>query len=110
MKPVRFLGDWRKCLLAFPVSARKRAGQQLQRIQRGLEGNDAKSLGNLGPGVLELRVWDGSGTYRVVYVARFAEAVYIVHAFQKKTQATAKPDVDLIRQRMQELRRARDQA
>jgi phage-related protein len=58
---------------------------------------------SIGKGVEELRVWDDSGTYRVVYAARLADAVYVLHAFQKKTQATSKRDIDLARKRYTEL-------
>jgi phage-related protein len=61
----------------------------------------------VGKGVEELRVWDDSGTYRVVYIARFAEAVYVLHAFQKKTRATSERDLELARTRYAELRRGR---
>ena len=59
----------------------------------------------VGPGVEEIRVWDQTGTYRVVYVARFADTVYVLHAFQKKTQQTTKRDLDLIRRRYDEARK-----
>ena len=58
---------------------------------------------SIGKGVEELRVWDDSGTYRVVYAARLADAVYVLHAFQKKTQATSKRDVELARKRYSEI-------
>jgi len=58
---------------------------------------------SIGKGVEELRVWDDSGTYRVVYTARLADAVCVLHAFQKKTQATSKRDTELARKRYAEL-------
>lgn len=58
---------------------------------------------SIGKGVEELRVWDDSGTYRVIYTARLADAVYVLHAFQKKTQATARRDVELARKRYTDL-------
>lgn len=57
----------------------------------------------IGTGVMELRVWDEAGTFRVVYVARLADAVYVLHCFQKKTQQTAKRDIDLARKRLKDL-------
>jgi len=57
----------------------------------------------IGRGVQEIRLWDETGTYRVIYTARLADAVYVLHAFQKKTQATAKRDVDVARMRWAEL-------
>ena len=59
---------------------------------------------NTAPGVKELRLWDDSGTYGVVFVAKFEEAVYVLHAFQKKTQATSLKDLKLVRQRYEEVR------
>jgi phage-related protein len=58
---------------------------------------------SIGKGVEEIRIWDDSGTYRVIYTARLADAVYVLHAFQKKTQATAKRDIDLAQIRYSEL-------
>jgi phage-related protein len=58
---------------------------------------------SIGKGVSELRIWDGAGTFRVVYVAKLADAVYVLHCFQKKTQQTAKRDIDLARQRFKAL-------
>jgi len=59
----------------------------------------------IGKGVEEIRVWDESGTYRVIYTARLVEAVYVLHAFQKKTQATSKRDIELVNKRYAELMR-----
>jgi phage-related protein len=54
---------------------------------------------SIGKGVEEIRLWDESGTFRVIYTARFAKAVYVLHAFQKKTQTTAKRDIDIAKAR-----------
>lgn len=74
-------------------------------MQRGDQPDDFKPMPGIGKGVEELRVWDDSGTYRVIYTARLADAVYVLHAFQKKTQATAKRDVELARKRYSDLMR-----
>ena len=108
MKKLRFLGDSRKQLRLFPEKVRKDVGYQLERVQRGEEPEDAKFLVGVGPGVQEIRSWDESGTYRVVYVARFAEAIYVLHAFQKKSEATQKRELDLVRQRVEQLRGIRE--
>jgi phage-related protein len=107
MKPVWFLGDSRKALRDFPKDARQKAGHQLVLVQRGLKATDAKPMPAIGKGVEEIRVWEESGTYRVVYTARLAEAVYVLHAFQKKTKATSQSDIDLARERFRELMRGR---
>jgi phage-related protein len=105
MKPVRFLGDSLKCLREFPEDARHDVGYQLDKVQRGHQPDDFKPMPSIGRGVEEIRVWDESGAYRVDYTARHAEAVYVLHAFQKKTQATAQRDVDVAKARYNELMR-----
>ena len=72
-------------------------------MQRGEQPDDFKPMPSIGKGVEELRVRDDSGTYRVIYTARLADAVYVLHAFQKKTQTTAKRDVELARKRYTDL-------
>jgi phage-related protein len=104
MKPVRFLGDSLKRLREFPEEARHDAGYQLEKVQRGEQPDDFKSP-SVGEGVEEIRVTGESGAYRVIYVARRAEAVYVLHAFQKKTQATSKPDIDAAKKRFAQLSR-----
>jgi len=99
MKPLRFVGTARKDLAGFPESARRRAGHELFMVQAGREPADFKPLRTVGPGAYEIRVRDESGAFRVIYVARFEHAVYVLHAFQKKTQETAKTDIDLAAQR-----------
>ena len=96
-----------KRLREFPEEARQDVGYQLDRVQRGLAPNDSKPMPTVGPGVEEIRVWEDSGTYRVIYTARMADAVYVLHAFQKKTQATPKHDLELAKQRYMDIRRTR---
>jgi phage-related protein len=100
MKPVRFLGDSLERLREFPEDARHDTGYQLELVQRG-----EQPMPSIGKGVEELRVKDESGTYRVVYTARFAGAVYVLHAFQKKTQLTSRRDIEIARQRFTQLGR-----
>lgn len=104
-KPLRFLGDSLKCLRDFPEDARQDAGYQLDKVQHGEQPDDFKPMPSIGKGVEEIRVRDDSGAYRVIYTARLADAVYVLHAFQKKTRATAKRDIDLARARYSELGR-----
>ena len=99
MKPVRFLGDSLVCLREFPREARQDAGRQLDRLQNGGQPDDFKPMPSIGRGVEEIRIWDGSGTFRVIYTARLAEAVYVLHAFQKKTQTTLKHDINAAKAR-----------
>ncbi len=103
MKPIRFLGDSLKCLRDFSDDARQDAGYQLDAVQRGEQPADFKPVPTIGKGVEEIRLWDDSGTYRVIYTARIAAAVYVLHAFQKKTQATSKRDIEVAKSRYSEL-------
>jgi phage-related protein/predicted XRE-type DNA-binding protein len=105
MKPIRFLGDSLQRLREFPENARHDAGYQLELVQRGEQPDDFKSMGTIGKGVEELRIRDESGAYRVIYMARLADAVYVLHAFQTKTQATSKRDIDLAKHEVQSARR-----
>lgn len=103
MKPVEFLGASLDDLRDFPQSAMREAGYQIDRIQNGLAPDDAKPMTTIGAGVMELRIWDEAGAFRVVYVAKFEEAVYVLHCFQKKTQTTAQRDIELARKRFKAL-------
>ncbi|MGB8478899.1 MAG: type II toxin-antitoxin system RelE/ParE family toxin [Acidobacteriaceae bacterium] len=105
MKPVRFLGDSLERIREFPEDGRHDAGYQLEQVQRGEQPGSFKSVPSIGKGVEEIRLRDDSGIYRIIYTARLSDAVYILHAFQKKTQATAKRDVDLARERFQQIGR-----
>lgn len=104
MKSVVFLGDSLDRIRAFPEKARRNAGFQLDRVQRGLDPDDWKPMTSVGSGVREIRVRDASGAYRVVYPASFADAVYVLHAFQKKAQRTAARDLALAQSRFRELK------
>ena len=107
-KPVIWLGTARDDLRGFPPDVRQVAGFQLWRVQRGLEPNDWKPMAAVGLGVREVRVHTGL-EHRVVYLAKFDEAVYVLHAFQKGSQQTPKRDLDLARQRLRELLKRRRQ-
>jgi phage-related protein len=106
-KPVIWLGTARDDLRGFPTDARQVAGFQLWRVQRGLEPNDWKPMPAVGLGVREVRVHTGL-EHRVLYVAKLDEAVYVLHAFRKRSQQTPKRDVDLARQRLRELLKLRE--
>ena len=106
MKSVCFLGDSLKRLREFPDDARQDAGYQLDKVQNGFEPDDFKAMPSIGKGVEELRVWDEAGTFRIIYTARLADAVYVLHAFQKKTQATPTRDIAIAKARFAELMRS----
>ena len=94
-KEIRWAGSSYNDLLAFPKAPRKEAGFQLGKVQAGLEPNDWKPFDEVGAGTREIRIADGKGIFRAIYVAKFEEAVYVLHCFQKKTQATSKHDKDI---------------
>ena len=99
MKRVRFLGTARHDLATFPDSARRQAGYDLYMVQVEREPADFKSLPTVGSGAYEIRIHEPFGAFRVVYVAKFKEAVYVLHAFQKKTRKTSQADIDLATKR-----------
>ena len=96
MQPKRmlWLGDSLEAVKDFSAEARREAGHQLSRVQTGEEPTDWKPMETVGAGVREIRV-RVEKAYRVLYVAKFAEAIYVLHAFEKKTQRTSKSDLDL---------------
>ena len=102
-KPIEFRGSALGDLRAFPQAARREAGFQLDRIQCGLEPENWKPMSGIGAGVREIRIADDGGAFRVIYVAKFAAAVYVLHCFQKKTQRTRVSDIDLATRRYREL-------
>ena len=93
-KPVTWLGDSLEAIKDFPQLARQRTGRQLARVQDGLEPESWKPMPSVGLGVNEIRIREG-GAFRVIYVAKFPEAIYVLHAFQKKARKTPKADIDL---------------
>jgi len=99
MKPVRFVGSAKDDLATFPKPARIRAGHELFMTQVGRNPDDWKPMAGIGPGACEIRVRDSTGAYRIIYVAKFKDAVYVLHAFQKKSQKTSRADLDLAKQR-----------
>lgn len=106
MKSIHFLGNSLKCLRDFPTDARQDAGYQLDLVQRGKQPNDFKPMLTVGKGVEEIRIREDSGIYRIIYTARIAGAVYVLHAFQKKTQRTSQTDIEIARKRFHQLRKA----
>jgi phage-related protein len=103
MKRLEFLGDSLEQLRDFPETARKEAGVQLHKIQLGLEPSDWKPMATVGHGVREIRIQDEAGAFRVLYITTMEDAVFVLHAFQKKTQRTAKRDLDLAAARLRRI-------
>ncbi|MBX7235362.1 MAG: type II toxin-antitoxin system RelE/ParE family toxin [Caldilineales bacterium] len=103
MKPLKFVGSSLDDLRDFPSEARRQAGFDLYAVQRGLEPDDWRSLNEVGAGVREIRI-HVLGEWRVIYVAKFIDAIYVLHAFRKKTQKTRLEDIELARQRYHQVR------
>src|SRR5882724_7452928 len=103
LKPVSFRGSSLGDLRGFPPLARREAGLQLDRVQRGLEPVDWKTMPGIGRGVQEIRISEAEGAFRVIYVAKLRDAIYVLHCFQKKTPKTAKRDLDLAGTRYRDL-------
>lgn len=102
MTPVIFIGSSLNDLKAFPQSARREAGFQIANVQLGMKPDDWRPMKDIGPGAAEIRIHERGG-FRVIYVAKFDEAVYVLHAFRKKTRKTRKHDIDLARRRYREM-------
>ena len=109
IQPIEFRGTSLEDLRGFPISARREAGYQLDTVQRGGEPSDWKPLSTIGKGVREIRIRDASRAFRVIYVAKFTNAVYVLHCFHKKTQKISRRDLNLAMQRYQELVKERQQ-
>ena len=105
-KPLVWVGGTLDRLRALPAAARREGGYQLYRVQLGLDPGDWKPMRSVGPGVIEIRIRAG-GEYRVLYVARFAEGIYVLHAFEKRTRQTRQADIELARRNLAEILRSR---
>jgi phage-related protein len=110
-KPLKWVGSSRKDVRGFPRSVQRDIGVALYVAQIGEVHPDAKVLkGFSGASVLEVVSVDNSGTYRAVYSVRFEDAVYVLHAFQKKSKKgieTPKAEIDTVRRRLIEVERLR---
>ena len=102
MKTLRFVGSSLDDLRDFPAEARRDAGFELDAIQRGLMASDFKPMLSVGAGAYEIRI-HVLGEWRVIYVAKFNDAVYVLHAFHKKTLTTRKEDIELAARRYRQI-------
>ena len=105
-KSLTWLGTSQSDVREFPEDARRAAGFELCQVQHGLSPSDWKPMQTVGAGVVEIRIHE-AGEYRVLYVAKFAEAVYVLHAFEKRTHQTPAVAIDLARTRYKQLQQAR---
>ncbi|MEN8713244.1 MAG: type II toxin-antitoxin system RelE/ParE family toxin [Arenicellales bacterium] len=100
MKRISFVDRSLNDLKQFPEDARREAGYQLDKVQRGIEPTDWKPMKMVGAGVTEIRIRDDQGIYRVIYISKYANTVFVLHAFKKKSQKTAKKDLEIARKRL----------
>jgi phage-related protein len=100
MKPAIWLGSSKEDLMAFPEAAKRMAGYQVSLVQAGLDPQDWKPMPTIGAGVREIRIRETSGAFRVIYLAHRAKGVYVLHAFQKKTEKTSLSDLRLAQERL----------
>src|SRR3989338_2459120 len=104
-QPIDFRGTQKIDLRAFPADVKREAGFQLDKVQSGENPDDWKPMNTIGSGVREIRIQDAAGIFRVIYIAKLAGAVYVLHCFQKKTPKTSDMDKDLATKRYKELMR-----
>jgi phage-related protein len=103
LKPVEFWGTSKEDLKTFPSDVIKQMGYQLHRVQRGLDPDNYGIIKEVGAGAKEIRIKDADGWYRTIYVGKFQDAIYVLHAFKKKTNTTSKKDIDLALARYKEI-------
>jgi phage-related protein len=103
MKEICFRGSSLEDLRKFPAAGRREAGYQLDKVQCGNDPTDWRPMSSIGQGVKEIRIQDESGAFRVIFLAKLADAVYVLHCFQKKTQQTSEKDIKLARKRFKDL-------
>ena len=98
MKRIQWLGTSLNAVREFPQDARSSLGKELRFVQAGEMPTSFKPMSSVGAGVYEIKVRKGN-QYRLIYVAKFADSVYVLHAFVKKTQKTAPEDIELAQSR-----------
>lgn len=108
-KPISFVGAARSDLQALPEDFKDLAGQELRKLQFGEDPDvPIKPMPAVGAGAQELIVDTKDGWFRVFYVVKFEEAMYVLHSFQKKTNKTAKADIDMGARRYQTMMQSRN--
>jgi phage-related protein len=107
-KDVKWVGSTLDDQRALPAEVRRELGFDLRRVQQGKLPRDWKTITTVGPGAMEIRI-QLNGAFRMMYVAKFAEAIYVLHVFQKKTQKTSELDLAVARRRLALVRRTREE-
>lgn len=103
MKQIEFLGSSLADIREFPDDIKQDTGYQLHKVQTGEMPDDFKYMPTIGSGVVEIRLKDSNGIYRVIYTAKFADTIYVLHAFTKKTQKTSQNDIQLAKARLKSI-------
>lgn len=98
MKQIVWLGNTHEVVRGYADSVKRQLGYNLDKVQRGLDPYDWRPMSTIGPGVKEIRIHDYN-EYRILYVAKFEECIYVLHSFVKKTQSIGRKDILLARQR-----------
>lgn len=106
-KPLLWVASTLEDVRGFPEDARRLAGYQLRRVQVGLMPDDWKAMASVGAGVYEMRLHTEL-EHRVVYLAKYEEAIYVLHAFAKRDRKTKQADIELARRRFAEVQRSRE--
>jgi len=106
IKRVHWMGSSLVDIRDFPADARAALGQELRRVQMGITPRDFKPMTSIGSGVFEIRVHSGI-EHRLIYVAKYEEAVYVLHAFEKRSRKTERRDIEVARRRLAEVLRQR---
>lgn len=104
MKEITFLGNSLDCIREFPTEIRQQSGYELHKVQNGDMPTDFKPMPTIGRGVIEIRLRDENGAFRIIYTAKIENMIYVLHAFQKKTQRTSQQDLNLAKQRLNEIK------
>ena len=102
-KSIRWLGSSYRELCRLPKGVRRKVGVQLDFLQCGLQPLDWKPMKSIGAGVREIRIRQRNDKFRVVYLAKFSELIYVLHVFQKKTRKTSRTDIDIARRRFKSI-------
>jgi phage-related protein len=108
VKPVEWRGDSSDVIRSLSEDLRDDLGYMLHQVQTDRTPSDFRPMPTVGAGVYELRASDSDGIARLMYIAKFAEAVYVLHVFQKKTQKTPQKDIDKAAKRLRDLMRERN--
>ncbi|OUR86939.1 hypothetical protein A9Q81_27140 [Gammaproteobacteria bacterium 42_54_T18] len=103
MKRIVFIGRSLKDIKSVPIKAKRETGFQLDRVQNGNAPFDWKPMPTIGSGAQEIRIKEDNGIYRIIYVAKFEGKVYVLHAFQKKTQKTSNFDLGIAKKAYKEV-------